>query len=90
MLGGISMNAISYSNFRQNLRSIIRKVNEDAERIIVTTNDNSNVVVMGQEDYDSMMETLYLMRSPENRNRINKAIEQLESGGGIDRKLMDV
>ena len=84
------MNAITYSNFRQNLRSIIRKVNDDAERIVVTTNDNSNVVVMSQEDYDSMMETLYLMRSTENRSRINQAIKQLESGTGTERDLVDV
>ena len=84
------MNAITYSNFRQNLRSIIRKVNDDAERIVVTTNDNSNVVVMSQEDYDSMMETLYLMRSTENRSRINQAIKQLESGAGTERDLVDV
>ena len=84
------MNAITYSNFRQNLRSIIRKINDDAERIVVTTNDNSNVVVMSQEDYDSMMETLYLMRSSENRNRINQAISQLEAGTGTERDLVDI
>ena len=84
------MNTITYSHFRQNLRSIIRKVNDDAERIVVTTNDNSNVVVMSQEDYDSMMETLYLMRSPENRSRINQAIKQLEEGSGTERNLVEV
>ena len=84
------MEAVAYSNFRQNLRSFMRKVNDDAERVVVTTNDNSDIVVMSKTDYDSWMETFYLMRSPENKRRIDEAIEQLENGLGTIHELIEV
>lgn len=43
----------SYSNFHQNLRTLMRKVNKDAERLVVTTDDGSDIVVMGKAVYDS-------------------------------------
>ena len=84
------MNAISYSKFRQNLRSVIRKVTDDVTPIIVTTNDDSDVVVMSKHEYESLMETFYLMRSPVNRERLDESIKELESGGGTTRSLVDI
>jgi antitoxin YefM len=84
------MEAVAYSNFRQNLRSIMKKVNDNAERLVVTTNDNSNIVVMSQSDYNAWMETFYLMQSPTNRKRIDDSIEQLEKGLGKERELFEV
>ena len=51
--------AVSYSAFRNNLKSYMRKVNEDADTLMVTNIDpNDNVVVMSVRDYDSLMEML--------------------------------
>lgn len=51
------MEAITYSNFRQNLRSYMKQVNEDADTLIVTTRDvEDTVVVLSKRDYDSMQE----------------------------------
>ena len=53
------MEAVAYSNFRQNLRSYMKQVNEDAETLIVTSKDvEDTVVVLSKRDYDSMQETL--------------------------------
>lgn len=40
----------------------MRKVNEDAERLVVTIDDESDIVLMGKADYDSWQETLYLSK----------------------------
>ncbi|MDR1568502.1 MAG: type II toxin-antitoxin system prevent-host-death family antitoxin [Streptococcaceae bacterium] len=84
------MEAVTYSNFRQNLKSVMRRVNDDAERLIVTSNDGSNIVVMSQDDYNSWQETLYLMSSEANRERLNRSIQSLENGGGVVRELNEV
>ncbi|MDR1474025.1 MAG: type II toxin-antitoxin system prevent-host-death family antitoxin [Lactobacillales bacterium] len=84
------MKAVSYSKFRQNLRSFMRNVNEDAERLTVTTNDDSDIVVMSRSDYDSWMETIYLMRSPKNRIRIKQAIFDIGKGLTQERPLFEV
>ena len=73
------MEAVSYSNFRQNLRTLMRKVNDDAQRLVVTTNDESDIVVMGKADYDSWQEPLYLMQSKVNRQRLDESVIEVEN-----------
>lgn len=49
------MEAVAYSNFRQNLRSYMKQVNEDAETLIVSSKDvEDTVVVLSKRVYDSM------------------------------------
>jgi len=84
------MEAISYSNLRQNLRSVMRRINDDAEKVVVTTNDNSNVVMMAETEYNSMMETLYLLRSPINHAHLMEGIAQFEQGKGKIKELPDL
>lgn len=72
------MEAVTYSKFRQNLRGLMRKINDDAERLVVTTNDNTDVVVLSKADYDSWQETFYLMQSKLNRTRLDVAITDVE------------
>lgn len=43
----------SYSNFHQNLQTLMIKVNDDVQRVVVTTNDESDIEVMGKAVYDS-------------------------------------
>ena len=73
------METVSFSNFRQNLRTLMRKVNDDAQRLVVTTNDESDIVVMGKADYDSWQETLYLMQSKVNRQRLDESVIEAEN-----------
>lgn len=73
------MEAVTYSYFRQNLRVLMRKINDDAERLVVTTNDNTDVVVLSKADYDTWQETFYLMQSKLNRARLDDAITDVEN-----------
>ncbi|MGM0328624.1 type II toxin-antitoxin system Phd/YefM family antitoxin [Enterococcus sp. AZ084] len=71
------MEAIAYSNFRQNLRSYMKKVNEDAETLIVTSKDvEDTVVVLSKRDYDSMQETLRTLSNSYVMEKIHRGDEQ--------------
>ncbi len=74
------MKAVNYSEFRQNLKNYLDSSYEDHEPIIVTRKRNENVVVLSQEDYDSMKETIYLLSSRTNANRLYDSIQQYEEG----------
>ena len=74
------MNAITYTQARKNLTSIMNKVCEDHTPIIITHNSENPVVIMSLEDYNSIEETLYLLRSPKNAQRLYKALEQFKQG----------
>lgn len=72
------MQAVFYSQARNNLREIINKVCDDFDEYIITTKDEKSVVLISYEEYSSMKETIYLLSSKNNRDRLNNAIEQID------------
>ncbi|CAI3434999.1 type II toxin-antitoxin system Phd/YefM family antitoxin [Enterococcus cecorum] len=57
----------------------MKKVNDDVQRVVVTTNDESDIEVMGKAVYDSWQETLYLMQSKVNRQRLDESVIEAEN-----------
>jgi antitoxin YefM len=51
------MNAVNYSELRRNPKSYMDRVYEERERLIVTRENNENVVVMSVDRYNSLVET---------------------------------
>jgi antitoxin YefM len=45
--------------------------------------------MMSLEDYESLEETSYLLRSPKNARRLLESIAELEAGGGTERELIE-
>ena len=83
------MDAISYSSARANLASTMDRVCNDHQPLIITRNGQQSVVMLSLEDYSSLEETAYLLRSPANAKRLLSAIEQLNAGDGATRSLME-
>jgi len=81
------MEAISYTIARSNLAKTMEKVCEDHAPVIITRRNESSVVMMSLEDFQSLEETAYLLRSPKNARRLLESIAQLESGDGTEREL---
>lgn len=83
------MNAISYTAARANLSNTMAQVCNDHAPVIITRKSESPVVMMSLEDYSAMEETNYLFRSPANAKRLLDSIAEIESGGGIERELIE-
>ena len=81
------MQAILYSQARNNLREIINKACQNFEEFIITTKDKQSAVLISQEEYDSMKETLYLLSSRNNRERLLDAMEQIEDAKFTKKEL---
>ena len=77
------MNAISYTAARENLAATMDRVCADHTPVIITRNRDQSVVMLSLEDYESLEETAYLMRTPANTKRLLEAIHALESGKGV-------
>lgn len=84
------MKAITYSAARENLASTMQRVCDDREAVIITRRRDQAVVMMSLEDFESLEETAYLLRSPANAKRLRNAIDQLESGKGKTKELPTV
>ena len=82
------MSAVSYSQLRANLASIMEEVCESHQPTIVTRQKANSVVMMSLADYESMRETCYLMGNARNATRLMKSIEEIENNGGQERQLL--
>jgi antitoxin YefM len=83
------MEAILYSQARNNLRTLIDKVCLDFSEFIISTKDNKSAVLISYEEYKGLKETLYLLSSKENRNRLLDAVEEIENGNFTKRELLE-
>jgi len=83
------MKSKTYTEARENLSNIIEKVCEDHDPLVITKRRDKAVVMISLEDYESMEETAYLLRSPRNMQRLLESIKELEEGKGKERKLIE-
>ncbi|WP_221801934.1 type II toxin-antitoxin system Phd/YefM family antitoxin [Oceanobacter mangrovi] len=83
------MDTISYSSFRSQLSSVLDKVNDDHKPMMITRQNGKAAVVMSLEDFHAYEETAYLMASPKNAERLNRAIAELEAGHGTEQGLIE-
>ena len=83
----VHMKAITYTAARESLASTMDQVCVDHEPVIITRNRDQAVVMMSLEDYESLQETAYLLRSPANARRLLDSISELKGSGGITKSL---
>ena len=80
------MQAVTVSTLRTNLASTLDAVINDKEEVVITR-DGGSVVIIDLDEYESLKETAYLLRSTENGRRLNAAIESIEQGEAKEQDL---
>lgn len=83
------MEAFNASYTRNHLTFVMDKVGNDRAPVLITRQNGEPVVMMSLADYNAMEETAYLLRSPNNAQRLTSAIAALKTGGGTVRELID-
>ncbi len=81
------MRVVSFSEARNALKSVLDNVVQDADCTIITRRDAEDAVVMSLDYYNSLMETVYLLKSPANAAHLAESIEQYKSGKVIERDI---
>jgi antitoxin YefM len=84
------MTAITYTAARENLASTMDRVCTDHDPVIITRNRDQAVVMLSLEDYESLQETAYLLRSPANARRLLSSIDSLNKGKTIKKSVKDL
>ena len=83
------METINFTDARNNLKAVLDKVVDDADYTIITRRDSEDAVVMSLESFNSLMETVYLLKSPANAAHLARSIEQYREGKTRERELLD-
>jgi len=82
------MRTISATDFRKNMSLEADRLVDDADITLVTRTGASNFVVLSEADFNSWQETLYLLSSPKNANRLLESIRELNAGKGVAHELV--
>jgi antitoxin YefM len=80
---------MTYSESRAKYAETLNAVVDDREEVIITRAGHEPVVIVSLDDYESLKETAYLLRSPENARRLLASIDRLEAGRGVERDLAE-
>lgn len=83
------MRIISFTEARNGLKSVLDNVVKDADTTVITRRDSEDAVVMSLDYYNSLMETVHLLRSPANAEHLNRSISQYQSGKRQQREIVD-
>lgn len=83
------MEAISYSIAREKMAETMDQVCDNHEIVIITRRGAKPVVMMSLEDYNAIQETAYLLKSPQNAERLRKSIKEAEEGKIVRKELIE-
>ena len=82
------MDVISSTALRAKLAEAMDKVNDDHRPVIITRQRGKPAVLLSLDDFNSYLETDYLLSSPKNSARLTKAVSDLKAGRGKTHKLI--
>lgn len=83
------MLAVNYSNYRESLKHYCDRVNDESEVLVVTRKSGGNVVVLSEDQYNNLMENLYIRSNPANYANLIASIAQLKKGASHTHELID-
>jgi antitoxin YefM len=80
---------VSYSELRNNLASYMDQVCDDRAPLVVTRQNARSVILMSEQDYEGLMETVHLLKSPANAARLLRSIKQADQGQLTGRDIVE-
>lgn len=83
------MDIVTYSDARANLKGVMDQVVKDRSLVVVARQKAGSVVMIALEEWNAIAETMHLLSSRTNAERLRGAIEQLDAGGGSNHELGD-
>lgn len=84
------MHTISYTEARENLKSVIDKVVADRAPIAITRQRGEGAVLISESEWASIEETMHLLSSPANAKRLLEAVRGFEAGVGVVHELTEL
>jgi len=84
------MIAANYSEFRTGLKRFLDDVEDNHETLIIKRGTGNGSVLISLDEYNSIMETVHLLSSKANADRLYESIKQIKDGTGMTKNLIEV
>ncbi|WP_214787732.1 type II toxin-antitoxin system prevent-host-death family antitoxin [Exiguobacterium sp. s21] len=72
------MKIFTYQEARKNVKKVLNQVHENSETITIVRKNGRNAVIMPEQEYNRLMETMYVLQSPKNAERLLESVRQLQ------------
>lgn len=82
------MDVVSYSDARANLKGVMDRVVDDRTHVVITRQKAESVVMVSLSDWNAISETMHLLSTPKNAERLHESIRELDTTGGTERDLV--
>ena len=83
------MIAANYTEFRTRLKKYLDNVEENNETLIIKRGAGKGTVLISLDEYNSIMETLHLLSSKSNAERLYESIDQMKKGKVVRKRLIE-
>jgi antitoxin YefM len=83
------MLAANYSEFRGDLKKFLDSVENNNETLIIKRSKGKGAVMISLAEYNSIMETMHLLSSKANADRLYESIEQINAGNTFTKDLIE-
>ena len=83
------MKIITFSEARNKLKNVLDRVIDDADYTVITRRDADDAVVMSLDYFNSLLETVHLLKSPANAAHLERSIAQYKQGQVTEKDLLD-
>ena len=83
------MIAANYSEFKSQMKKFLDQVEENNETLIIKRKSGKGAVIISLEEYNSIMETIHLLSSRANADRLYESINQMENGDRVAEGLIE-
>ena len=83
------MKIVTFTEARNKLKAVLDRVVDDADYTVITRRDADDTVVMSLEYFNSLLETVHLLKSPANAAHLERSIAQYRQGQVIEKDLLD-
>ena len=83
------MLAANYSEFRGDLKKFLDSVEKNNETLIIKRGKGKGAVMISLDEYNSLMETVHLLSSKVNADRLYESIQQMKEGKTVSKDLIE-
>ncbi len=83
------MKIVTFTEARNKLKTVLDQVVDDADYTVITRRDADDAVVMSLDYFNSLLETVHLLKSPANAAHLERSIAQYRQGQVTEKDLLD-
>ncbi len=83
------MIAANFSEFRTRLKKYLDEVEDNNETLIIKRKTGKGTVLISLDEYNSLIETMHLLSSKRNTDRLYESIDQMKKGQTVNKNLIE-